>query len=86
MEIILLKSISKHMKDKLIRSSLHRIMKGKSCLVNLLAFYSEVTNLLNERRVVDVICFDFSKTFNTVSRNILLGKVMKYRLHECTVG
>ncbi|KAK4818031.1 hypothetical protein QYF61_004155 [Mycteria americana] len=49
MEIILLKNISKHMKDKVIRSSLHRIMKGKSCLTNPLAFYNEVTNSVNEK-------------------------------------
>jgi len=85
MEIILLENISKHMKDKVNRSSLHRITKQKPCLTNPLAFCNEATNLGNEKRVLDDIYFDFSKAFNTDSHNILLDKLMKYKLRECTV-
>lgn len=53
-------------------------MKRKSCLTNLIAFYSEVTGLLDERRAMDIVYLDFSKAFDTVSPNIL--KLAKYGL------
>ena len=33
---------------------------------------------------MDVVCLDFSKAFDTVSRNILLGKLRKCGLDEWT--
>ena len=45
-EHIILQSTSKRMKDKkVIGSSQHGFMKGKSCLTNLIAFCSETTSL-----------------------------------------
>ncbi|XP_064901183.1 uncharacterized protein LOC135577216 [Columba livia] len=39
----------------------------------------------DEERAVDVVYLDFSKAFDTVSHNILIGKVKKCRLDEWTV-
>jgi len=44
-----------------------------------------VSQVQLELRAVDVVCLDFSKAFNTVSHNILLGKLRKCRLKEWTV-
>ena len=41
-------------------------MKGKSCLINLIAFYNEVTSLVDEERAAEVIYLHFSKVFDTV--------------------
>ncbi|GAB0209158.1 mitochondrial enolase superfamily member 1 [Grus japonensis] len=59
--------------------------KGKSCLTNLIAFYDGTTGWLDEGRAVDVVCLDFSKAFDTVSHNILIGKLRKCGLNEWTV-
>lgn len=58
------------MKDKkVIRSSQHAFYKGKSCLINLIAFYNEVPSLVNEGVPGDVVFLDFSKAFEAPSHN-----------------
>lgn len=55
-EQIFLEINSKHMKDKnIIRSSLHRSVNGKLCLIILVSFYDEMTDSMDEGRGVDVI-------------------------------
>ncbi|XP_030921128.1 uncharacterized protein LOC115949049 [Geospiza fortis] len=85
-EHLILEAISIHMEDKkVIRSSQHEFTKGKSCLTNLIAFYDETTTWMDEGRAVDIVYLDFSKAFNTVPHNILIGKLRKYGLDEWTV-
>lgn len=49
MKQIILETIFKHMKDKVIGSSPHEFMTEKFCLINLIAFYDEMNSLVNER-------------------------------------
>jgi len=86
MEQLILEVILKQVEEKkVIRRSQHGFTKGKSCLTNLIAFYDEMTGWVDEGRAVDVVYLDFSKAFNTVSHNILLGKLRKHGLDEWTV-
>lgn len=39
-------------------------MKGKSCLISLAAFRSQMMNLVEEERLMDVFYLDFSKAKN----------------------
>ena len=47
-----------------IRPSQHGLMKGRSCLTNLISFYDWVTRLVDEGKAVDVVYLDFSKAFD----------------------
>ncbi|KAK4825534.1 hypothetical protein QYF61_000111 [Mycteria americana] len=80
MQQIIVRTISKHMKNKKGNvSSDHGFTKGKSCLNNLKAFYNEVTALVDKGRY----CLsDVSKAFNTVCLNILIDILMEYELDK----
>lgn len=57
------------MNDKnMIRSSQPGFTKGKSCLTNLTAFCNETNTRMNKGKAVVVVCPDFSRELNTLSR------------------
>jgi len=81
-----IEAIIKQVEEKKVnRSSQHGFTKGKSCLTNLIAFCDGVTCWVDEGRAVDVVYLNFSKAFDTVSHNILLGKPRKCGLDEWSV-
>jgi len=75
-----------HAKDNQgTRPSQHGFMKGRSCLTNLISFYDQVTQLVDEGKAVDVIYLDFSKAFDTGPHSILPEKLAAYGLDRCTL-
>ena len=58
-----------------IRPSQHGFTNGRSCLTNLISFHDKVTHLVDEGQAVDVVYLNFSKAFDTVPHNILVGKL-----------
>lgn len=57
-------------------------MEGKTYIIDLIAFYDELTGSVDKERVVVVVYLDFSKAFKPVFCNILIDKMMKYRLNK----
>jgi len=55
-------------------------------LTSLIAFYDVMTGWVGEGRAVDVVYLDFSKALDTVSHNIVLGKIRKCGLDEWSVN
>jgi len=85
-EQFILDVISKQVEGKkVIRSSKHGFTKGKSCLTNLIAFYDGMTSWVDKGGAVYVVCLDFSKAFDAVSHNILIGKLGNCGLDEWTM-
>jgi len=68
-----------------IRPSQHVLMKGRSCLTNLISFYDQVTRLVDEGKAVDVIYLDFSKAFDNIPHSILLEKLAVHGLDGRTL-
>jgi len=55
------------------------------CIYRLSIKYQKYLNYVHEGRPVDVVYLDFSKAFDTVSYNILLGKLGRCGLDEWSV-
>jgi len=81
-EQLILEVIRQVEENKVIRSSQYGFTKGKSGLTNLIAFYDGMTGWVDEGRAVDVVYLDFSRAFDTVSHDILIGKLRKCGLDE----
>lgn len=64
----------------MIGNSQQRIIKGKLCLSNLIAFCDEVTFSVMEGGALTAVCFDSSKAFDTVSHYLLKAKLVRYGL------
>ncbi|GAB0185604.1 mitochondrial enolase superfamily member 1 [Grus japonensis] len=83
MEQLILESVSSHMNDnRVIRSSQHGFTKKKSCFINFISVYDEMTGLVDEGRAVRIVCLGFTKAFDTVSHNTFIQKLLIYGLDD----
>ena len=76
LESIIANKIREHLeKFSLINDSQHGFSKGRSCLTNLLTFYRNVYEAVDNGENYDIIYLDFSKAFDKVPHDRLLNKV-----------
>ena len=76
LESLIADSIRDHIeRHNLIHDSQHGFSKGRSCLTNLLAFYTRVFETADNGESYDVIYLDFSKAFDKVPHQRLLNKI-----------
>ena len=76
LESIIARTIRNHLETfKLIKDSQHGFTKGRSCLTNLLSFFSEVYEAVDKDKAYDVVYLDFSKAFDRVPHERLIRKV-----------
>jgi hypothetical protein len=76
MEGIVKDDIVAHLeKYKLIRSSQHGFIRGKSCTSNLLSFFEDVTKEADKGESIDIIYLDFAKAFDKVPTARLMKKL-----------
>lgn len=76
-ENTMLRVIEKHLKDSANAGYSQRgFIRGRSCLTYLLSFFDKVIHLVDQGKLVDVMFLDFSNSFDTVSRNILLDTIL----------
>ena len=76
LESIIANKIRDHLeKHKLIKLSQFGFLKGFSCLTNLLSFYSEVFESVDNNVEYDAVFLDFSKAFDKVPHERLIRKI-----------
>lgn len=77
-----MEDISRHVKDKkMLRNSLHRFAKCKSCMTNPVAFYNEMTGFTDEEGAMNVTYLYFSNAFYTVSHSSRVAKLKRHGLN-----
>ena len=77
MDKILSKAISKCMKDKRVIGICQHGFINRKCLIKLIVFYSEVTDVADQGRTLHVVHFHFLKAFGTVSPSLLISKLVE---------
>lgn len=79
LESILAGKIRDHLERfKLINETQHGFIQGRSCLTNLLSFFSEVYEAVDCDKAYDIIYLDFSKAFDRVPHERLVRKVQAH--------
>ena len=77
---IIPKIFEKSIRDALINyihDSQHGFLPQKSCTTQLVPFSHDISLGLNEKKLIDIIYFDFAKAFDSVNHDIILNKLKK---------
>ena len=82
METILRNQIVKHLEAyNLISDSQHGFRRGRSCLTNLLYFYEDIHDMVDNKKPVDIIYLDFEKAFDKVPHKRLIAKLKSHGIN-----
>ena len=70
---------------KLLNSSQHGYLKSRSCLINMLCLFEEITKSIDEGSPVDIIYLDFQKAFDKVPHQGFLFKLKAHGIWGVTI-
>ena len=73
-------------KHKLINTSQHGFLKARSCLINLLCFFEEITKWVDDGSPVHVVYLDFQIAFNKVPYQRLLLKLKSHGISNDVIN
>ena len=65
-------------KNNLFHQNQHGYLKNRSCTTALLTVYDKWVRAVNEKKLVGVLCLDFTAAFDLVSREKLVEKLKDY--------
>ena len=86
LESIIKDRVVAHLEEhRLIGNSQHGFLHGRSCLTNLLEFFSYVFDEFDHSKAVDIIYLDFRKAFDKVPHERLLAKVESIGVRGCVL-
>ena len=71
--------------QQIISSHQHGFCKGRSTFTNLLEFYNNAVNRVDNKESVAIAYFDLSKAFDKLDHNILLRKLKNCGFADCIV-
>jgi hypothetical protein len=74
------------MRYSLIIDSQHGLIKGRSCLTNLIDFMEEVTSILDEGKPEDIIYLVFAKAYDKVPHQRLFKKLAAHGIDGKVIG
>ena len=87
MESIVRDKLTEHLeKNNLINTTQHGFRPGRSCLTNLLSFFDNVVNQVDQGNNMDVVYLDFRKAFDKVPHRRLMEKLKTMGAGEEIVG
>ena len=75
MERVVNEPFSAFLDKHVLNETQHGFRKRRSCQTNLIEFFDNITNWIDEGESVDVLYLDFAKAFDKVSHKILLAKL-----------
>ena len=75
MERVVNEPFSAFLDKHVLNGTQHGFRKRRSCQTNLIEFFDNITNWIDEGESVDVLYLDFAKAFDKVSHKILLAKL-----------
>ena len=73
-------------KRKLLNTSQHGFLKARSCLTNLLCFFEEITEWVDDGSPVDVIYLDFHKAIDKVPHQRLILKLKSHGMGNSIIN